>query len=155
MPIKKELYERVSKVFSTDELKTFCEEMIKEIDKDNAQEMITAVILAAAHMVVNMFPEHIDTKDKSGTVMWNFVRHWMPEFSFAPLRILIYEDLLYPQFEANYRTISKEVWEWVKREAQILLDNKKDAVPQLCEHWQSVIDGNIPYGLILDEDFAK
>jgi len=155
MPIPRELYDKVKKVKTPDDFKKFYVEVSKIITEKNSEEIIAAIILAAAQMAVGDFPKLISKKNKAGAIMWNFIRHWMPEFAFSPLRILIYEDLLYPQFERNFRTIDDSINVWIVDQAKRLLESQKASSPTLKAHWQSIVDGYIPYGLELEKDFLE
>lgn len=158
MPIKSELYAEVKKVKSIDDFVKMYEKMSKSIDlknEEDAREKMTAVILSAGHLMVQQFSACVDTRDKAGAIMWNFIRHWLPEFAFSPLRIIIYEDMLYPQFEKNFKTVTPEVISWIQQQAKNLLESKKDVSPELKAHWQSIVDGQIPYGIMLEDEFMK
>ena len=158
MPIKSELYTKVKETKTIEDFNKLFNEMSKSIDiekEEDAREKITAVILAAGHVMIQKFAKCVDTRDKAGQIMWNFIRHWLPEFAFSPLRIIIYEDMLYPQFEKNFKTITPDVANWVKKQAQALLESRKDVSPELKSHWQSIVDGKLPYGIMLEEDFLK
>ena len=155
MPIPRELYEKVKKVKTPDDFKKFYIEMSKTITEENSEDMIAAIILAAAQMAVGDFPKLVGAKAKAGAIMWNFIRHWMPEFAFSPLRILIYEDLLYPQFEKNFRTIDDSINVWIVDQAKRLLESQKASSPALKAHWQSIVDGTLPYHLELEKTFLE
>lgn len=155
MPLKQELYDKIKQVDSIDKFNSFYKEITNQpINEGNIVEMASAFILAAANTLVQKYPKMF-TKDRSGEIMWNFIRSWLPEFSFSPLRMLIYEDLLYPQFARNFKTISQDIFEWIQNTAKNHLERHKDASPDLKVHWQSIIDGQIPYGLILEEEYDK
>lgn len=153
MAIDKEIYRRVLEVKTKEQLLEFLDKEIEneELTKDNIDHAIAAFMLAASNVLVQKHGNLID-KDKAGDIMWNFIRHWLPEFAYAPIRMLIYEDLLFPQFERNFKTITKDIQEWVKKQAEHNLKTHGDkAAPELVEHWRKIINGYIPYDLELEE----
>ncbi len=155
MPLMQDLLEKVKAVKNEDDLKSLFEEIDKEgLTEENASDKMSALILAAGNVLVNKYPK-LFSKERSSNIMWQFIRHWLPEFAFSPLRMVIYEDLLYPQFEKNFKTITPDIFKWVQESAKNSLERHKSASPALKAHWQSVVDGQIPYDLMLEEDYIK
>lgn len=157
MPITDDIYKELLEVDTEKKLMDFYKKIEKEeINKENVSTAIAAFILAAGNLMVK---KHADLMDKNvaAGIFWAFLRHWLPEFSYAPLRILVYEDLLFPspQTEKNYKTITKDIQDWLKQRAKSYLENNKDAPEELKKHWQAVVDGHIPFDLELEEDFLK
>lgn len=85
-------------------------------------------------------------------VFWEFVRGWAV-FSEGPKRMIQYENLLYPQNETDFTTISSDTWEWVKTEAAkkiAEIGTKSEhgytysAAPQVLEHWQNIVESDTP-----------
>ena len=55
--------------------------------------------------------------------------------------------MLYPQYEYKYeKTIDKITWENLQKAAKKNLEESPDAHPDVIKHWQSIVDGNIPFG---------
>lgn len=65
-----------------------------------------------------------------------------------------YEEMLYPQYEHEYtkdgvkdKTITPELWDWLQVQASDKLKNKtKYAVPSVVSHWESIMNGTVPFG---------
>ena len=55
--------------------------------------------------------------------------------------------LLYPQYDSNLEiSISKETFEELQKEAALRLTEAVFVDPEVAKHWQSIVDGNIPFG---------
>ncbi len=84
---------------------------------------------------------------QAGFVMWDFVRDWMFSNNKCGLKIIDYDELLYPQYYDKYeKTISDETWIALQNEAKRNLKEKDYASVTVKEHWQSIADGKIPFG---------
>ena len=88
---------------------------------------------------------------QAGCVMWNVIRHMNYESNKCGLRLQNMDDLLYPQYEYKFTAISEETWDSVKREAQSCLLECEYAHPAVVAHWKSIVDGNIPFGLRIED----
>jgi len=67
-------------------------------------------------------------------------------------RVLDYDLMLYPQYEYYYdKVIPLGFWEWMRKDAQRLLDEAPDATPKVRTHWQSIVDGVVPFGYKIKE----
>jgi hypothetical protein len=68
---------------------------------------------------------------QAGAVMWEFIRHWNRTGNKTGLRLVDYDNFLYPQYADEYqRVISKDTWDAIQREAEKNIDeaNKEYAV---------------------------
>lgn len=88
---------------------------------------------------------------QAGYVMWNVIRHMNYESNKCGLRLQNMDDLLYPQYEYKFTSISEETWDSVKREAQNCLLEREYAHSDVVAHWKSIVDGNIPFGLRIED----
>jgi len=155
MPISKQLYEKIKPITTIDQLDKFYKEVTNQpINENNIVELTSAFILAASNIFVQKYSKLFD-KNRSGETMWTFIRSWLPEFAVSPLRMLIYEDLLYPEFARNFKTISQDILVWLQATAKNHLERYKDASTALKVHWQSIVDGKIPYNLMLEKEYDK
>lgn len=83
---------------------------------------------------------------QAGAVFWEFYRGWI-SCDDGPAKLVKYNDLLYPQYESEFeKTISEDTWKWLKEKAQENLENNNHAHPDVVAHWQSIVDGVIPFG---------
>ena len=87
---------------------------------------------------------------QAGAVMWQFVRYWDAMGTDGPMRLLKFEDVLYPQYEHGWNAMSADTWRWVQEEAAKLLAGDRGA-EGVRAHWQSIVDGIVPFGLRVEE----
>ncbi len=112
---------------------------------------VAASALAAAN-AANHHKKGGITGFQAGAVMWEFIQQWNYTANKCGLRIIDYDNMLYAQYEDNFqKTISKSIFEALQKQAQILLDEHKEGCLQ-TEHWQSIVDGIIPFGYTIKED---
>lgn len=92
---------------------------------------------------------------QAGFVMWGFVRHWNYSHNKTGLRIVDFDNMLYPQYEYKFqKTISKEVWESLQEEAKSLLAdaNPYYTAADVFGHWKSIVAGEVPFGYTVVEE---
>ena len=86
-------------------------------------------------------------------VMWDYM-HWMhfPN-SKTGIKLLHYDDMLYPQYSYKFqKTIDRNIWCKLQKAAKENLMDNTMACHDVKAHWQSIIDGNIPFGYKLTGD---
>ena len=88
---------------------------------------------------------------QAGCVMWEVIRHMNYENNKCGLRLLDMDDLLYPQYEHKFTAISKDTWDAVKKEAQNRLLERGNAHPDVVAHWESIVNGKVPFGLKIED----
>lgn len=126
-------------------------EFIRELIEDYAHDYGTICVAMGAAAVAAVYAvEHSPTGGitgfQAGAVMWEFISGWMHEK--GPQRLVNFNDLLYPQSEDKFRTITPDTWEWVSGEAaRHLAENGHQAHPDVKAHWESIVAGKIPFGL--------
>lgn len=96
---------------------------------------------------------------QGGFVMWLFIRGWNKTDNKTSLRLLDFDKMLYPQYKEEFdKTMSKRTWEAIQKEAKrkIEEDDKRGdegkANYHVKSHWQSIIDGKIPFGYTIKEE---
>lgn len=61
------------------------------------------------------------------------------------------ENMLYPQYEYEFTTISKyEFKSLQKRAAELLAEARERASPDVVSHWISIVNGVVPFGYTLN-----
>lgn len=67
---------------------------------------------------------------QAGFVMWDFIRDWQYRNNECGLKIIDYDNMLYPQYEYKFteKTISKWQWEALQKQAQKELDRIQETV---------------------------
>lgn len=88
---------------------------------------------------------------QAGCVMWEVIRHMNYEDNKCGLRLLNMDDLLYPQYEHRFRSVSSDTWKAVQKEAQKRLSEIGTAHPDVIAHWKSIVNGKIPFGLRVED----
>lgn len=104
-----------------------------------------AAAAVAACWAVERSPTGGITGFQASCVMWEFCRQWM-QWGQEPRRLIDYSNLLYPQYEDKFRTISKETWEWAQTEARRLLQ-EREGVETVRAHWRLIAAGVVPFDL--------
>lgn len=90
---------------------------------------------------------------QAGFIMWDFIKHWLYEGNKTGLKIIDWDNMLYPQYEYKFdKTISKSLWEKIQEQAKESLKNAPNAVESVVEHWQSIVDGKVPFGYKVIDD---
>lgn len=92
---------------------------------------------------------------QAGFVMWDFIRQWRYSSNKSGLKIIDYDNMLYPQYEYKFtnKEIPQSIWESLQKQAEELLREEKPYVNEtVIEHWQNIIDGNVPFGYTVKED---
>lgn len=88
---------------------------------------------------------------QAGCVMWDFIRDWSYPHNKCGLKIVDYDDMLYPQYDYKFqKTISLDTYEALQKTAKENLEDTKYAHVNVVKHWQSIADGNIPFGYIVE-----
>ena len=80
-------------------------------------------------------------------VMWDFILQWKFRSNKCGLRIIDYDDMLYPQYDYKFeKIISSDTWESLQARAKELLSEHGLAAKKVREHWESIAEGNVPFG---------
>ena len=84
---------------------------------------------------------------QAGFVMWDFIRNWTYTGNECGLRIVDYDNMLYPQYEEKFdKTIDRVTWERIREKASDKLKKEKEVHPAVLEHWKSIANGVVPFG---------
>lgn len=110
-------------------------------------------IAAAAARAADRMPNGGITGFQASAVFWEFLRAW-DVFEDGPKRMVCYKDMLYPQYADKMGlTISAETWQWLQEEAAKNI-GKPNAHPRVAAHWQSIVDGIVPFGYTVEGPHA-
>lgn len=84
---------------------------------------------------------------QAGFVMWDFIRDWNFSNNKCGLKIIDYDDMLYPQYDYEFeKTISRETFKELQKQAEENLINEKYVHPNVVYHWLSIVGGKVPFG---------
>ena len=138
------------------EIKTFEDlaEFLKYVEENcncgygEAPRAMAQASLAVAWYLADKFGI---TGFQAGCVMWDFICDWMYRSNKAGLKIVDYDNMLYPQYEYKFeKTITPSIWESIQKTARERLEEDGAhgyrAHPDVRAHWRSIADGNLPFG---------
>ena len=88
---------------------------------------------------------------QAGCVMWDFITHWSYKGNKCGLKIVDYDNMLYPQYKDRFeKTIDRNVWESLQNVAHNKIEqaeiNHKTIHPDVLDHWKNIVDGIVPFG---------
>lgn len=136
-----------AKSVTTETLPEFVRHLTEDFEHDYGTicHAVAACALAAAQ-AVNKSSQGGITGFQSGAIMWEFIQEWQ-HLRDKPMRLIQYEDMLYPQYEDKFWTINPETWKHLQETAQKRLAEADDPVHEdVRKHWQTVADGIVPFG---------
>lgn len=115
---------------------------------------VTAAAIGAAWSIDHS-PEGGITGFQAGCIMWEFIRKWMDKQ--GPLRLVDFDDMLYPQYDHKFqKTIDSDTWEWLQEQAKVRMYDceisNSSASKSVRDHWQSIMDGKVPFGYTVKDD---
>lgn len=145
---------RAGEIATMDEFVSFFEGLVGEKrqyahDYGTICHAIAAISSAAGHLA-NKQPTGQITGFQAGAVMWEFINQW-GSFSSCTKEIRDYGNMLYPQYGYKFRNkeIPQDTWDWLQREAREKLEESPYAAPNVVDHWQSIVDGEVPFGYVV------
>lgn len=117
---------------------------------------VSACAIAAVY-AANHHPSGGITVFQAFGVMWDIIRQLNFRFNKCGMKLVDYDDMLYPQYESNYdKTISPAAWKSLQEAAKekIEEDEKEGgfASPEVVQHWESIVNGTVPFGYKVKED---
>ena len=120
-----------------------------DIGYEKDQKEIEQDALATSYYMEEMFGI---TGFQAGFVMWDFIKDWSFRGNKCGLKIVNYDDMLYPQYNHKFqKTISKDTFEALQKAAEDNLKKGGYANPNVIKHWKSIVDGNVPFGYIIED----
>lgn len=144
--LQKEWYAEAREM-TMEKLPAFLEKLTTQYGHDYGTicHAVASAAIAAA-WAVERSPQGGITGFQAGCIMWEFIQHWMTEYKDTPARIIKYEDMLYPQYEDKFTSISKETWEFLQNKAREKLAESPDAHEAVIHQWKMVANGQVPFG---------
>lgn len=150
--LRDELREKRSNIKTFEELTAFLDYVEKNcnIGYGEAPRAMAQASLAVAWYLANKFGI---TGFQAGFVMWDFIRDWNYRNNECGLKITNYDDMLYPQYDYKFdKTIRSSVFADLQKEAKKRLEERDGAHPAVVAHWQSIVDGVVPFGYEVSDD---
>ena len=146
--IKKEWEEEAGKM-TLEDLPAFLKKLTEDYQHDYGTICHAIAIGAvAASYALNNTPQGNITGFQAGCIMWEFIRTWNHKDNVCGMKIINYDNMLFPQYEENFdKTITNYTWEKMKEEAANRLASRREfAHPNVVKHWESIVMGIVPFG---------
>jgi hypothetical protein len=136
-----------------DELVDFLKALMTKYNHDYGTVIhaMTAGAIATIHVMNEDKYQGGITGFQASCMMWEFMKRF--NHIDGPARLLQFDKMLYPQYEHDFeKIISKESWEWLQEKAKENLFCRDGAHPAVAAHWQTIVDGVVPFGYKIKED---
>lgn len=126
---------------------------IEDINYSTVVDCVAASAIAGAEAANNHKNGGI-TGFQAGYVMWQFVRNYLCEYNRCGLKLVDFDDMLYPQYKKRFeKVITKDVWENLQKEAKLRLAECGDNMSREVRfHLQSIVHGVVPFGYTVEND---
>lgn len=148
MGVHKSWHVAAEEVSTVEQLSKFVTSLIEDYEHDYGT-IVHAIkaAMTAAYKVVNRSPQGGITGFQAGCIGWMLIDQFHGR-SVIGKRIMNYDHFLYPQYEEQFKPVlSKEVWEKLQATAKENLESKDvQASEKVREHWQSIVNGVVPFG---------
>ena len=143
-------------VKSPQELAEFVRHLMYDYQHDYGTVVYAVTAAGLAGMwAANAQPNGGITGFQAGCVFWTFYRHWLECGEWKPAQLLKFDNMLYPQYERHFdKVIEPETWKWLQEQAAEKLKSK-DGHSEVRAHWQSIVDGKVPFGYTVKEDDCR
>lgn len=150
--LRDELREKRKNINNFDELVEF----LKYV-KDNCNcgygEAPRAMAQASVAVARYLAGEFGITGFQAGFVMWDFIEDWQFTHNKCGLRIIDYDNMLYPQYDHKFeKTIRSSTWTSLQEAAKDRLEESPGAHPEVRAHWESIVNGQVPFGYRVEEE---
>ena len=132
------------------------EDLVKFIEKlesyNHGYGSVVEAIIAAmrgAFSVMNK-KQHI-TGFQAQFIAWAMLYEFLGIEKDRPLKLVNIGDMLYPQGEEVFaKRMSDAHWNWLVEKAEAKLKENPPAHEDVRKHWQSIVDGKVPFGYKVD-----
>ena len=150
---KKYIYEKARNVKTKEELDTLLKEVIESDDLDYGKIVYAMCGCMKATMnYIDRSPVGGITGFQAGFIGWEMVKEYLCYTNKTGLKLLNYDNLLYPQYKDKFnKIIDKELWNVLQEEAKKKLEERPDAHPKVIKHWKSIVDGKVPFGFKVEK----
>lgn len=148
-----EQWYKESKGMTLDKLPAF----LKKLTEDYGHDYGTICHALAAGAIATIWA--MDNTEQGGItgfqascIMWSFIRHWDKEHNKTGMRLIDYDNMLFPQYKDKFeKTISSNTWKAIQDEAKALMGTGVVAHSDVEKHWQSIVNGKVPFGYKVKE----
>ena len=113
---------------------------------------LSAAALATVY-AADKSPQGGITGFQASFIMWDFIRQWMYPHNECGLRLVDYDDMLFPQYQDKFeKIISPDTWNKIQEQARKYVDENDIVHPNVLAHWKLIINGEIPFGYVVKEN---
>lgn len=134
------------------------DELLKEVVESEDLDYGKIVYAMSACMIATS--KYIDRSEvggitdfQAGFIGLEMVREFMVYDNQAGMKIINYDNMLYPQYEVCFqKTISQKTWKSLQEQAEMKLKETPDAHPEVIIHWKSIVRGKVPFGYKVEEN---
>lgn len=119
MKLQDDWYNEAREIKTVDDLAKFVTKLGTKYGHDYGTvcHAVAASAIAAA-WCMNAMPHGGITGFQAGCVMWEFIRRWNYSSNKTGMRIIDYDNFLYPQYEYKYqKTIAPSTWKAIQKAA--------------------------------------
>lgn len=144
--VQKEWYEQANKQ-TLETLPAFLNHLLNDYQHDYGTicHAITAGGIATMY-AMNQHDQGGITGFQAGAIMWEFITNWNHSGNKTGMKLIDYDDLLYPQYEQKVdKIIPKATWDKLQEEAIRLLETDS-GVREVRAHWRDIKRGIVPFG---------
>lgn len=151
--LKKSLEEKRKSIKTFEDLTAFLE-YVKNNCNSGYGEAPRAIAQASLAVAWYLSSAYGITGFQASCAMWDFIQGWTKTHNECGLRLVDYDDMLFPQYNYKFdKIISSDVWKNLQEQAEKLLADKTDYVhPNVLAHWKSIVDGKVPFGYSVTEE---
>ena len=154
--MNEERYEKWYEEAKEQTLETLPMFMKKILDEPQDYESIVEAIAACAvgaAWAADHHPNGGITGFQASWVMWRFIMYWMRKEDSCGLRLVDYDDMLFPQYDYKFcnKTIDRDTWKALQKKAAEYLAEDRGA-ERVKAHWQSIVNGVVPFEYTVKED---
>lgn len=150
------IYKKAEEVKTKEDLDNLLNEVIncKELDYGKIVYAMSACMNATLNYI-NRSGHCGITGFQAGCIGWEMVRKYLVSCNKCGLKLVDYDDMLYPQHKYKFeKTISKNVWDALQEQAKKnLQDKERDPHPRVHKHWEKIAKGKVPFGYKVKEDY--
>ncbi len=149
--VKKELQEKRKQIENFESLIEFLKDVKENYNTGygEAPRAMAQACLAVGDFLARDFGI---TGFQASFVMWDFILDWQYSNNKCGLRMVNFDDMLYPQYDHKFaKTISVEQFEKIKEQAKENLEKNEYAHPDVIKHWQSIVNGKVPFGFTISK----
>lgn len=148
--LRNELYKETSDI-TIEQLPQFIKKAVRycrDMDMEEGYSMCVYAVGAAAVAAAEVASKELGiTGFQASCINFEFLSHWFYTDNKCGLKLINYDDMLYPQNAQRFeKSISEDTFSALRKEAQTLLDSKDMLAASVAAHLKSIVEGEVPFG---------